>query len=258
MYEQFFQARKLQLLMDFKQHRSFAAKVSIFILLILLLIFILAFGSSRFYNEVKYSLLLSHIYQMFQNLFFIAQFFCAASAIGIRFKLLKEFLDKSIPNKQSKEFFKVQQKISSAKLFYISELYSDLSDAVLLINETFTWQLIIVMLNIITVDIFAGYAIVREFIFNQNEVEKYLILCNATWIILQFVLKFIMAEAALGVTVEAENCLVRFERIIQISASDTEQLELSLLLIRMRGRNVTLRNVFFKIDYNLILAVSFQ
>ena len=204
---------------------------------------------------LKFLLLPSNVYQLLHNYFYASQFACAALAIRARLKLLNDYSSSFVHNK--KEFrVVVHQKKFNLKLF--SKLYNDLCDLIELLNKTFTWQLIFVMINLMLVDIFTAYGVVREFIEQRAFKLKFLIITNTIWSLLQFAIKYIMAYCGNSTTDEAENSLLIVTRIIEKFGDDDEKMKTDLnhLLNQMQGRNKNLENVFFAINYKLILAVS--
>lgn len=60
-------------------------------------------------------------------------------------------------------------------------------------------------------------------------------------------------------TKEAEKSVETFEnhvRIFSINASPVETLKFLLLMTQIRSRKLKIRNIFFVIDWNVVLAVS--
>lgn len=248
----------MNLQVNFKKHQEKVKKIAI-IPIVAIIFFITKFLVLFYYFEInaRFTLVTAHVYQLLHNYFYTAQFSCAALAIRERLKMLNEYSSSFVECKARfrDKIVVVRQEKFNLKLF--SKLYNDLCDLIELSNETFTWQLIIVMTNLLMIDIFAFYGILREFIVHNVEKFKFLILANTTWCTFQFLIKFFMAYCGKNTTGEAEKSLVIITRLVeQLDRNDQLTVDLNLLLGQMRGRNKKLENVFFTINYKLILAVS--
>lgn len=149
----------------------------------------------------------------------------------------------------------VRQENFNLKLF--SELYSDLCDAIDLINSTFTFHLVFVMTSILIIDVFAVYSTLREFRADVTEYRlAFIIIANPVWILIQYSVKALMAHAASSTTNEAEKSFGLVTKLITtLSLNRDMKTDLNYLLIQMQ-RKKNLENIFFVINWNLLLAVS--
>lgn len=137
-----------------------------------------------------------------------------------------------------------------------SDLYNDLCDLIESVNTTFTNQLILVMIIILMTDVFAIYGMMREYKSNQAAF-CFLLIANSTWTIIQYSIKTLMAYCGQSTTNEAEKSLVLLTRAITNIEGDVDlKNDLNALLIQMKFRKKTFENIFFSINFNLIVAVN--
>lgn len=150
--------------------------------------------------------------------------------------------------------FCVQQKHRSFDVELFSELYDELCDLIEMVNQTFTSQLIFVMTEFMSIEIFGGYGILREALSSSR--KYFLIVGNVAWIIFQYPVKFFMASAGSSTTNEAEKSVVLITKLINRARyDDSLRSRLNNLLIQLQCRNKKLSNVFFTVNYNVILVV---
>lgn len=221
-------------------------------------------------SETK--LIFSHIFQLFFNYFYVAQFALAALALRERFKLLNNYLrfviihwclnsfqnyfysfslSTKIPNRN---FVMAGSKTLNSTLFI--KLYNDLCDAIGLINSTFTNHLIFVMINFLSMNVFLAYTALREY-FTQSKTAQFDIAVNGFWITISYSIKIFLAYVGSSTTNEAERTAEVIAKATgAMTNNDDLKASLNSFLIQMRFRNKNLENVFFKIDWKLILAVS--
>jgi 7tm Chemosensory receptor len=146
-------------------------------------------------------------------------------------------------------------KVFKLKLF--ADLFNDLCDSIEVINSTFTFQLVIVITSFLLIDIFTAYGILRELMKHQNGI-KLALLSNFIWIFIQYLIKIFIAHAGSSTTSEAEKAVVIVTKALGSMEFDQElKVDLNFHLIQMRCRNKNLQNVFFVINWQFILTVSF-
>lgn len=146
---------------------------------------------------------------------------------------------------------------NSFNLKLFTELYSGLCDAIEQVNEAFTDNLIFVVCDLMLIDIFGGYGIIREIIIKKR--DMFLLAGNILWFMLHIPIKLFMAHAGNSTTKEAEKSLVMITKLVaKTNDSDQLRIDLNFQLIQMKCRNKNLQNIFFTINYNLILVVSFK
>lgn len=123
-----------------------------------------------------------------------------------------------------------------------------------MINKTFTGQLVFVMAQFMSIEIFGGYGLLREVLSTSG--KYFLVVGNLTWIVTQYPVKFFMASAGSGLTNEAEKSLVLITKLINRARYDHQlRSQLNNLLIQLQCRNKKLSNAFFTVNYNVILVV---
>lgn len=239
----------LDLSVDHMKHRKFAVKISVLCLIPLAWVLMLVVA---LYSNFKTSqaMMAASIYQLLHNLFYVCQFSCAALAVKDRFAILNNYLERFILDPGC---YKIEQKALDLKLF--TELYNKLCDILQVISSTFTLHLIIVMLNFTAVEIFGGYGIVREVLLPSRNVLN--LIASFVWILSQYPIKFFMASSGSSTTEEAEKSLVLISKIITSTGEHDQEYKnaLNIVLHQMQVREKRLSNIFFNIDYNIILAV---
>lgn len=168
--------------------------------------------------------------------------------------MLEFWFFSSHPKFTVEKVFCIQPKQEYFDVELFSELYDDLSDLVEMVNQTFTTQLIFVMAQFMSIEIFGGYGILREMLSTSR--KYFLIVGNFFWIIFQYPVKFFMASAGNNTTNEAEKSLVLITKLINRARyDDSLRCRLNNLLIQLQCRNKKLFNVFFTVNYNVILLV---
>lgn len=157
----------------------------------------------------------------------------------------------------------------------VARLFLDLCDGVEIINSTFTFQLIVViieslvsmiinesyvaflkLLSILSqlTDVFSAFAIIREII--KLEDIKVALLPHIILIANQFLKKCIMSHSGSSTTKEAENTSIIVSRIISERQNGSDLAGWKTFLSLIGTRNLNLQNVFFKINWNILLGVS--
>lgn len=198
--------------------------------------------------------MIASIYQLLHNLFYICQFSCAALALKHRFALLNGYLEKFY----SKHHF-CDQKVTQFQVFDLrlfTELYNNSCDNLQTINSAFTPQLIIVMIIFMTIEIFGGHGVVQEIISQKRSLTN--LIASSIWVLSHYPMKFFMAYSGNSTTMEAEKSLVLISKMIA-NVDDyniQHKSTLSILLQQLQVSEKKLSNIFFNIDYNVILVVS--
>lgn len=132
------------------------------------------------------------------------------------------------------------------------QLYNDLCDAIESVNSIFANQLIFVLTTFICTNVFQIYGALRE-------TNGFVILIGGAWVIIFYSMQFFMAHAGSSTTNEAERSIVMVAKIAGAKKiSEDLKWSLNSSLIQMRCRNTKLENIFFTINWRLVLAVSFD
>jgi 7tm Chemosensory receptor len=137
-----------------------------------------------------------------------------------------------------------------------SELYFELCDAIDLVNSAFTFNLSFAMLTFLAVEIFGCYGVLREFISREKNLLIFLSLANSVWVSVQYSIKALMAHAGSSTTKEAETSLILVTKLTaSLDSVNPLKAELLSLLIQMRTFDKKFKNIFFNIDWRIILSV---
>ena len=113
------------------------------------------------------------------------------------------------------------------------------------------------MISILITDVFAVYGILRE-LRSDSSMFDFLLIANSMWIFIQYLIKLLMAYAGSSTTQEAEKTVVLVTKLIIQSDSNKElKTNLNYFLVQMQARKKSLETIFFIINWNLILTVSF-
>lgn len=210
--------------------------------------------------DVKSNVLLYviSIHQLPYNYFYTLQFICASLTVKERFELLNKYASGFINRQNSCNDHKIiftRGRNFNLKLY--SELYNDLCDSIQLVNSTFTFQLIFVILTLLSADIFAAYDTLRGIMDDDSNQKRCMMWANFVWLSIQYLIKILMAYGGSSSTDEAEKSFVIITRLIESSCDNNElKVDLNFLLNQMRGRNLKHENILFTINFKLVLAVS--
>lgn len=139
-----FQIKLLKIQQNLKQHRSFAVKwtfLSTMILNLLMIIISNASISMRLSNKPGYILIFSYIIVTFSYVLVNYQFVFATLSIRERFSVLNQNLVFYFPA-MVRSNGEVRIMINFSILDAIIQMYDELSDSILLVNSTFTFQVV--------------------------------------------------------------------------------------------------------------------
>lgn len=208
-----------------------------------------------FFSSFKTSrlMMLASIYQLLYNLFYVCQFSCAALAVKHRFGILNDYLENSVITTSIWDKNVVSKKALDLRFF--AESYNKLCDILQIINATFTLHLVITLLNFMAIEIFGGYGVIRELTLPSRNFMN--LIASLAWILSHFPIKIFMAYSGKSTTEEAERSLVLVSKII-INTEDHHKEQknaLNIILHLLQVREKKLSNVFFSIDFNIILVV---
>lgn len=132
----------------------------------------------------------------------------------------------------------------------------DLYDAIELINSTFTFQLIPVMINIIIFQTFICYGILWELLLH-SEILMFVLMQYGAWLATHFILEVLIACVGTLLTRNAKKPLIIIAKILaHNSFSDDLSTTLQNIIVRLSSRNAIVQNEFFKINWQLLVYVS--
>ena len=220
------------------------------------------------------------VFDLFRNLtifymglyksFYTCQFCIAGILVHERFELLNESLKHLWMRRKLKLF--TNSGISTA-LQHVSKLYLDLCDLIELVNSTFSVHLIFTFFTILVsshsskyamdrkvnnflklLTIFACFGIVQTAL-KTASVPLVAIALHGNMVIFQYLTMILLAVTGTATTKQAENTMNILEKLMN-TAEESEASDLAKFLIQIRTRDLKLRNIFFSIDWNVVLAVS--
>lgn len=197
-------------------------------------------------------MMMASIYQLLHDLFYICQFSCAALALKHRFAVLNNYLETCTPQGINDKNVSTTQKSLDLRLF--TELYNKLCDTLRIVNSAFASQLIIVMTIFMTIEIFGGYGVIREIITPSRNYTN--MISSFIWISSHYPIKFFMAYSGKSTTEEAEKSLELISKMVATADERNVQQKIALhiLLHQLQVREKRLSNIFFNIDYKVILV----
>jgi len=135
------------------------------------------------------------------------------------------------------------------------ELYHILCDAIEVANSTFTTPLTFIVINFLLTNIFALYGGLREVLLETN-IAGLAMISNLSHISIQNAINVLMIYAGSVTTNEAEETNAIISKIIASNQRNKTLLSNCHDFLQIRNRNVKLQNIFFTINWKLLLAVS--
>lgn len=137
-----------------------------------------------------------------------------------------------------------------------SELYNDLCDGIETVNSTFTMHTVFLMTDLVLKDVFIAYTALRQLFAQARDLGPMIFVINLTWISIQYAIKSFIAHAGNITKLEADKSIFLTTKVLaNMHSKGDERLEL-VLLAQMRCRNKKIENIFFVIDWSLVLTVS--
>ena len=117
------------------------------------------------------------------------------------------------------------------------------------------YQLIPMILIILVVDVASTYGMHLTFEFNSMYIVYMAV--NSVYVVIQFLLKVLISHVGDSTTSEAEKVKILLAKSANsLSVNSPSRLILNDILIQFDTRNLNLQNVFFTIDWKVLLAVS--
>lgn len=139
-----------------------------------------------------------------------------------------------------------------------SRSYKNLCNAVDLLNSTFTFHLVPIVINTSIIETFAAYSILVE-MRSPFKASGSIILLNVTWFIIPIVLQVVIAFFGTSLTKEAQATAVIVSDILnELELKEDVVIKLQNFLVRSQCRNLRVQNEFFVADWKLLVAVSFS
>lgn len=104
------------------------------------------------------------------------------------------------------------------------------------------------------IDIFSAFAIVREFLKSKNFGNS--LLPHVVLMLYQLLKKCVISHSGSRTTEEAGKTSKIVARIINQSQNESESNGWKTSLALIQARDLSLQNIFFRINWNIILGVS--
>lgn len=184
-------------------------------------------------------------FQMFYIWFFSAQFFLTVMIVKSRLSLLNTFLDEVHVNTRH-------------KMKSISMMYGKICDLINLVNTISSFNIIFSLANEFGISILSLYGGIYAIM--CPNFEKFWVTIISKFYMQNFITFLLCAVAWAGSSIECE--FDRTSKIIAIRMNSSNDYEinqdLAHLSIQLQNRNKKIGNVFFDIDWRLILAVSHE
>lgn len=210
------------------------------------------------------SLSICYVYISIYRVLYVVQFYYACSSVRVRFKAVNRLL-----NNFSESAVSVNNKFMRSFL--------GLCDAIDIINETFTFQITLLFMSLLVrkiifsinliesfefgfefSSIFASFGIVNELLQRTDHTSASLLL-NGLSLIGYGILIMITLNSGSSLTKEARATITvisKHEASGIKSAKESHKIDFIFFVTQMRSRNLQIQNDFFKINWNVLLAVS--
>lgn len=232
-----------------------------FIISCLIQILFVAFELEKTWS---FSLSIFYAYISIYRVFYVVQFYYACSAVRVRFKAINRLLKKT-----------TESSVSVNYKFLRSFL--GLCDAIEIINETFTSQISLIFMcllvrkNIFSItlielfefgfelsNIFASFGIVNELL-RPTDYTSASLLLNGLSLIGYEILIMIPLNSGSSLTEEAKTTIsvISKHKASEINlAKESHKIDFIFLITQIESRNLQIQNDLFKINWNVLLAVS--
>ncbi|KAG5679296.1 hypothetical protein PVAND_008874 [Polypedilum vanderplanki] len=185
-----------------------------------------------------------YAYYMLYECFIFIQFIIPTYLIRERFKVLQCFLKKT----------NINDKSPNIKIF--TDIFHELCDSIERINVIYAIHLIPILLLMIISDIFCIYAIARHLILNKTTSDT-MISVNSFYFITHSIMKSAIAHIGHTTTLEGEEVRTLVAKIT--NDAPCKDLSTSIfhnILIQFQTRNLKMKNIFFNVDWRVVLATT--
>ena len=268
------QAKRLNIQLSYKQQKTFAVKATLAIVLNSAVI--PCFNAAVFLIQGLFMAIIIFqylSYSIINNLrtLYIAQLSLACLSIQKRFKVLNNSLVEMI----RKENFKFMTSLSNLN---IRKAYHDLCNLIDIINETFTFHFILLFPNVLVrtistcagcvkcllinfrlfqiASVFSAFGLVRE-LENSSEPFSILMIISVFGMLYYLTLIVLTIYAGSALTKEAEKTtLVINCSIAEVELTEAQKIDFVFFMSQIRSRNLNVQNIFFKINWRTLMAVS--
>lgn len=135
-------------------------------------------------------------------------------------------------------------------------LFHELSDAIQMINSTFTFPLMFVIFHLFIFNLISSYNHLWMF---AQDIENFdlLLITDGLQVLLNYVLQSLLTHSSSTTTQEAEETAVIVSKIVnKIEISKAHQKVFKSFLMQKQYRNLKLQTSFFTINWKMMLTVS--
>jgi hypothetical protein len=143
----------------------------------------------------------------------------------------------------------------SLNLKIFTNLYQILINSFEILNRNFTFHLVPIVASMLAFNIFLCYGVLSEFVSN-SKIKMYTLLLNLSWIVMMYLLMGMMAYSGSSVATKANEVKKTVNRILNdFEMTNDFTLKLHNFLTRLQCQNLEVRNVFFAINWQILVAV---
>lgn len=265
---------------------KFQQKITLMtVLLVLCIVFYMSSAMHIFYYcfglgaVTKASLVCCFVYLNFFRIFYSVQFILACLAVRIRFKAFNQSLTLCLTQSKCGHEGDVEAvAFDDLSISKSTKIFHSLSDAIEIINGTFTFHLVIII-SILLVriessilvrpthwirftsqvrSIFASYGLVNE-ILRPTKLRVVTLFLNCQGFSHHFLLTIFIIHFGSSTTREAEEAVVALSKMTNRSElSESQKNDFVYCMTQVKSRCLSIQNFLFKIDWNVLLAVSFD
>lgn len=181
-----------------------------------------------------------YFYYLLYETFFCVQFFIPTFLLCTRIKLLRKHIESSR---------------NDLKLKSVAELFHTFCDGIHKINLIFAPHLIFIMPCMMINDILVMYQIFFYLLQYQDHTSDFFLFENGFFIIFHMLLKSLISYIGHKTMAEVELLKLAVAKSFDVTWDD-KRFEYLQILAQFNTRNYKLQNVFFVIDWRVVLSVS--
>ena len=145
----------------------------------------------------------------------------------------------------------------SLKIKKFMKMFNSLCKTIEMLNSIFTFHIVFVVTSFLITNTFVGYVALKELLMDASE-SPHLVVGAAAYVICHYFIKTFIAHVGRSTTNEAEHSAkIISTALATIEFEEKIKFDLNFLLIQMQSRHKTVETVFFVINWNFIVGVSF-
>lgn len=137
----------------------------------------------------------------------------------------------------------------------IIEIFHDLADIIEIVNSCLTLPLVCLMLHFFILNLFSLYNLIWTFMMDYKNFSI-VVSTDATFVALNCIFQGMIAHASYATTKEAKMVLIIISKTINNKSCTRDQCKaFKNFLIQSQYRNLKFQNIFFVINWKLIVTV---